>query len=101
MSYQYKNHKGYKAIILKTLDMNPGKWFKSYELQQINTPYGWIGSRGSRDCRDLAATGKILVSHDRSEYAEYKSIDEYRPPRVLPHYAVEFIGNKSLFQPTT
>ena len=98
MRYEYKKHKGYKAVILKTLDSQPDKWFKGYELQSVMTAYGWIGLRGTRDCRDLASKGLIIVSHDRSEYAEYKSIELPRPPQVLPKYAVERINQNSLFK---
>lgn len=82
----FKGYKGYKAIILHLLDSDPDRWWKSYELQQVLTPYGWIGSRGSRDCRYLAAKGEIEVSHDRSEYAEYRSKELPPPKPVLSDY---------------
>lgn len=83
----YRGYKGYKAIILHTLDSDPEKWWKSHELQQNHTAYGWIGSRGSRDCRELAAKGLIEVSHDRSEFAEYRAKGIVETP--VPQYRVE------------
>lgn len=54
----------YKAIILKMLDAEPHKWFYAWELEKVNTPWGWVGLRGSRDCRELAARGDIEANHD-------------------------------------
>lgn len=63
----------YKQIILKTLEAEPTRYFYSYELEKVNTPFGWIGIRGSRDCRELAAKGLIEVNHDE-KYARYRAI---------------------------
>lgn len=73
-STTYKGYKGYKAIILRHLDKHNTQWFKSHELQQRELSSGWVGSRGSRDCRDLAEKGLIKVRHD-GKYAEYSSIE--------------------------
>jgi hypothetical protein len=94
--FTYKKHSGYKAIILKLLDENPTTWFKSYELEKVMTPYGWIGTRGTRDCRDLAADELIKVTHERSRYAEYRSVELPKPPVVLPQYAKEVVSQLSL-----
>lgn len=43
----------------------------SYE--KANTKYGFIGLRGTRDCRDLAEKGVIQVNHDEkvARYANW------------------------------
>jgi len=58
-------------IILKVLESEPNKWFKSYELNQQSTAFGWIGSAGSRRARELAAKGLIEVRHV-GKYSEYR-----------------------------
>lgn len=60
-----------RQLILNTLRTEPNRWFRSYELNQANTPLGWIGSAGSRRCRELAQEGKIEVRH-KDGFAEYK-----------------------------
>lgn len=59
-------------IILKVLEAEPNKWFKSFELNQQSTRFGWIGSAGSRRARELAESGAIEVKHGK--YAEYRHI---------------------------
>jgi hypothetical protein len=90
-------------IILQQLESNPTRWFKSWELNQSSTPYGWIGAAGSRRARGLARENKIEVRHI-GKYAEYHYKEKElpkpeptRPPSVLPHFAKEFISQQVLF----
>ncbi len=53
--------------IIKHVLMDRKDWVPSYDLEKVSTPYGWIGLRGTRTCRDLAKKGVI----------EKKMIDGY------------------------
>lgn len=75
MSHQYKSLKGYKAVILNLLDDEPTRWFYSYDLEKVNTKYGFIGLRGTRDCRELVEKGMIQSNHDQkcARYASWQA----------------------------
>lgn len=47
------------------------EWMPGWELQQVNTPYGFIGLSGTRVCRQLAEDGYIDRKRD-GKYAYFK-----------------------------
>ncbi len=63
-------------IILRVLRDNPSKWFQSWELIKVNTPYGWLGL-ADRQARELAESGKIERRHE-GKFAEYRT-KEFTP----------------------
>lgn len=77
----------YKKIIIKLLESEPERYFYPYELQQVSTRFGWLGLRGSRDCRDLALKGLIESNHDE-KYVRYRAIIK----QEVPQYKFERIG---------
>lgn len=80
----------YKVIIIKMLESQPEKWFYGHELEKVVTPWGWIGLRGTRDCRDLAKKGLIQVNHDE-KYVRYKAI---KTQDTKIHWSTEYKGVK-------
>jgi hypothetical protein len=48
-----------KTLIKKYLESLYPDWIKEFEIYRINTPAGFIGPRGCRDCRELLADGEI------------------------------------------
>jgi len=46
-------------IILATLRKRYPEWIYSYQLQKVETPFGWIGPSGERCCRELREAGLI------------------------------------------
>ncbi len=41
-------------ILLKLLRSQPERWFRSWEIIKVTTPYGWLGTSADRQARDLA-----------------------------------------------
>ena len=66
--------KGYKRIILDHLAKNPDRWYKMHELQSVHLDGKWVGTRGGRDCRDLASNHAVDIRYvgDKRRYVEYK-----------------------------
>jgi hypothetical protein len=50
-----------------------GLWTRAYDLEKVNTAWGWIGSSGSRRARELAEEGKIERRISQG-YCEYRVI---------------------------
>ena len=61
----------YKNTILKLLKSNPDRYFFSYELIKVNTPYGWLGISGDRIARELHTDGRLEKVED-GQYVKYK-----------------------------
>lgn len=56
----------YDIIVLHLADQ-PGQFVMGYDLEKVNTKYGWIGSSGQRRCRELVSQMTHIV--DDTEYA--------------------------------
>jgi hypothetical protein len=48
-------------------------WMFSYELQKVNTPYGWLGTSADRIARRMAEQGK-KERQRVGKYAQYRLI---------------------------
>lgn len=72
-----------QKIILKVLE-SKNDWVRSYDLEKVSTPWGWIGSSGSRRARELAKEGEI-EHRITSGYAEYRAKPKFAP--VIIHHA--------------
>ncbi len=57
-------------MIVRLLESKPKKWFMSYELTQVWTPFGWIGSEGKRRCRELVEAG-LIIKEREGKYVKY------------------------------
>lgn len=67
-------------IIVLHLADQAGQWVMGYDLEKINTKYGWIGSSGTRRCRELSEAGKhriagveyMIESRKQGKYVQYR-----------------------------
>jgi hypothetical protein len=66
-----------KNIILNVLK-EARVWVKSYELQKVNTHYGWLGTQADRAARQLAIEG-LIERRRAGKYSEYR----YKTPRAF------------------
>jgi hypothetical protein len=82
-------------IIVKLLNSEPSRWYKSYELLKANTPWGFLGSQGDRRARELAESGQIEVRHI-GKYAEYRAKEPTWKPEKRPINLVEAIKGSQL-----
>lgn len=81
-------------IIVRHLADQQGEWVMGYDLEKVNTRYGWIGSSGQRRCRELAEQGthKIgnieykIESQKMGKYVQYRVADERN---TTPQYRME------------
>lgn len=56
-------------------------WVKGYNLEKVNTKYGWIGSSGQRRCRELVevglhtidGVGYVVESGKEGKYVTYRA----------------------------
>lgn len=69
--------------------MDKKDWIPSYDLEKVSTPYGWIGLRGTRTCRDLAKKGviekKMIDGYIHYRWPETKPTEAYNAPqKALP-----------------
>lgn len=69
-----KTYKGYKKIIMDYLAKNRDRWYKAHELSSRFIDGKWVGTRGARDCRDLAASGAIERRME-GKLVAYKAIE--------------------------
>lgn len=69
----------------------PERKFFTYELQKINTPYGWLGSQSDRRMRELFEEG-ILSKEKFGRYEKYWLREEHLKPE--PKKRVVFINNQ-------
>lgn len=61
-----------------------GDWLPSYSLEKVNTKWGWVGSSGTRRCRELAEAGKhkigsieyIIENRKAGRYVEYRVVSQ-------------------------
>ena len=60
-----------KEIICKLLSEDPHKWWFTYELQKVNTKYGWLGTQGDRRARELREEGRLQSEGD-GKYEKFK-----------------------------
>lgn len=69
----------YDIIVLHLADQ-AGQWVMGFELEKVNTKYGWIGSSGQRRCRELVEqmTHKVsgieysIESRRQGKYVRYR-----------------------------
>lgn len=62
----------YSEIILRVVNEFEG-WVVSHQLEKVSTPWGWIGTRGIRTCRDLENMGLLEKSLEVNKpYVSYK-----------------------------
>ena len=70
-----------RNIIIKllrdTYERDPDEWTRGYLLQGKITSYGFLGARGTRNCRDLATEG-VIESRIRNKFVEYRFNPAYR-----------------------
>ena len=64
-------------IILATL-RDSGQWTFGYNLEKVETKYGWIGSSGMVRCRELERAGKI-EKRGEGRYIQYR----YKEPEII------------------
>ena len=64
-------------LLRDTYERNPEEWTRGYLLQGKATPYGFLGARGTRNCRDLATEG-VIESRIRNKFVEYKFNPAYK-----------------------
>lgn len=74
-----------KQTILKHLDERKD-WLPAYKLQSVETSFGWIGSSGSRRCRELYEAG-LIERRLNGKYVEYR----HKSPKVETY---RVIGNR-------
>lgn len=55
-------------IILRYVEKSD--WVVGYNLEKVNTPFGWISHQGLRTCRSLAERGLLETKHDK--YVHYR-----------------------------
>lgn len=58
-------------IILKVLESDKSRWYFSYELIKMNTPWGFLGIQSPRRSREMAEVGSIDVKHE-GKYVQYR-----------------------------
>lgn len=63
-----------KEIILRYL-RDRGDWVLEGLVRSIDTPYGHIGFRGDRNCRELVAEGKLDRRETPQGFAEVRYHD--------------------------
>lgn len=56
---------------LKLLREQGDGWILGGKVRSIQTPFGWIGFRGDRDCRELVRKG-VLEKRMNGKYAEIR-----------------------------
>ncbi len=61
----------YKDIILKLLD-DRKDWVKEYDLEKVNTNWGFLGTSGGRRARELAEVG-MIERRISGKYAEFRA----------------------------
>lgn len=67
------------VIVLHLADQ-AGQFVFGYDLEKVNTKYGWIGSSGTRRCRELSEAGKhriagieyVIESRKQGRYVQYR-----------------------------
>ena len=59
----------YHEIILKLLENEPTRYFQSWEVSRVNTPWGFIGPSGDRIARDMAISG--IIDRDGRENGKF------------------------------
>ena len=70
-----------KQIIVKRLE-EVNDWIPGYDLEKVNTRFGWLGTSSTRRCRELFNEGKILRKIS-GKYVYYKSLEvKYETYRV-------------------
>ena len=65
------------SILRDTYERNPDEWTRGFTLQGKPTPYGFLGARGTRNCRDLATEG-VIESRIKNKFVEYRFNPAYR-----------------------
>jgi len=78
----------YENKILKTLE-DAGGWVYGYQLEQKNTPYGWVGDSGKRRCRAMMHDKKYKKKIEKRIYGKYvqyraKQTSKPKPPPPKP-----------------
>lgn len=71
-----------RTIILDYLDTLYPEWIAGYKLHGLSTAFGFIGSRGERNARDLRAEG-LLESKIIGKFVYYR-IKKQPIQSVLP-----------------
>ena len=70
-------------VILKHLkdirDKEYDGWILEGNVRSVDTPYGWIGFRGDRNCRDLAEVG-IIEKNGEGKFVKVRFL---YPPEIL------------------
>lgn len=61
------------------------EWIYGYNLQKVETKYGWLGSSGDRACRALAEEGKI----ERRQLGKFV---EFRTKELQPKVIYKVVG---------
>lgn len=75
----------YKQKIINHLKDNLGigdGFVRAYNLEKVQTKWGWIGSSGSRRARELAEEG-LIERRVTDGYAEYRYLSEIKVPHKL------------------
>jgi len=69
-----------KEIIMRLL--SNGEWIKSYELVKVNTPWGWLGTDGTRRARELVESG-WAERRKNGKYEEFRHIQKVSKINML------------------
>ena len=78
-----RNRLTQKDIILALLRAVNGNWIVSYELEKVNTKWGWLGTAALKRCRELEVEGKIQKKMEGG-YVWYRA----EPPVSTDIYSV-------------
>lgn len=62
------------------MEANPKRKYYSYELQKVQTPYGWLGSCVDRTLRKMAEKG--ILNKERSGKYELFYLPETRIKKI-------------------
>lgn len=57
-------------------------WVPSYNLEKVETPWGFIGTSGLRRCRELVAAGKI-EKREQGKFVWYRIAQPAFQPTLL------------------
>lgn len=70
-----------KQILLNLLRSQPDKWFPSFEIQSVDTEFGWLGTSADRQARQMAENG-LIDREQRGKYAYYRAKAPVRVERM-------------------
>lgn len=88
-----KNKLYQKDIILKFL-RSKDDWVVSWQLEKVDTPWGWLGTASLKRCRELQRAGQVEKKM-MDGYVWYRS----PAPKEVKEYRVqgELVGTENIY----